>query len=336
MSLDPFIFLSVYLQFNIHKVLNLPRNLHFKVHKVLRLPPNLHSKAHKVLHLPPTLHFHTKNSCDCHEICTPRPQSPAPATKSAHKVLQVHKKVLRLPRNLHSKAHKALRLPLATNSVCTSTSTKSCTCHETPRLPLRYCSYYSPVATLTATAIWNVFSQKHLQCLGSRLVASAAEERDKACVVGDGRWMWRWTGLGRDDGGSETAGAWLGTGLGREDGGERDGGGGRWRGARREVHGWGRGWGGKMELVVQPSPSSLHLPAPAPSPAMRLPSRSPPSSLAPNPVPTHAPPVSLTSRLAPLHLPSPAPSPSMRLPSRSPSLQAAPGQCTSRTKHGWG
>ena len=61
--IDPFIFLSVYLQFNIHKVLHLPRNLHFKVHKVLRLPPNLHSKAHKVLHLPPTLHFHIKSSC---------------------------------------------------------------------------------------------------------------------------------------------------------------------------------------------------------------------------------------------------------------------------------
>ena len=36
------------------------------------------------------------------------------------------------------------------------------------------------------------FSQKHLRWLGSRLVASAAEERDKACVGGDGRWMWRW------------------------------------------------------------------------------------------------------------------------------------------------
>ena len=33
------------------------------------------------------------------------------------------------------------------------------------------------------------FSQKHLRCLRSRLVASAAEERDKACVVGDGKWM---------------------------------------------------------------------------------------------------------------------------------------------------
>ena len=32
-------------------------------------------------------------------------------------------------------------------------------------------------------------SQKHLRCLGSRLVASAAEERDKASVVVDGRWV---------------------------------------------------------------------------------------------------------------------------------------------------
>ena len=40
--------------------------------------------------------------------------------------------------------------------------------------------------------------------------------------------MWRWMGLGREEGGegrqgSETGGAWVGTGLGREDGGERDG-----------------------------------------------------------------------------------------------------------------
>ena len=34
------------------------------------------------------------------------------------------------------------------------------------------------------------FSPKHLRCLGSRFVASAAEERDKASVVVDGRWVW--------------------------------------------------------------------------------------------------------------------------------------------------
>ena len=71
------------------------------------------------------------------------------------------------------------------------------------------------------------FSQKHLRCLGSRLVASAAEERDKR----------RWTGLGREDGGERN-----GRRMGEDGAGE-----GRWRGARREVHGWGRGWGGKME-----------------------------------------------------------------------------------------
>ena len=140
--IDPFLFLSVYLQFNIHKVLHLPRNLHFKVHKVLRLPPNLHSKAHKVLHLPPTLHFHIKNSCACHEICTPRPQSPAPATKSA----QGHK-VLRLARNLHSKAHKSkahkvLRLPPATNSALQ---------HPQSPAPATKCALQGPQSTAPAT-----------------------------------------------------------------------------------------------------------------------------------------------------------------------------------------
>ena len=83
----------------------------------------------------------------------------------------------------------------------------------------------------------DVYSQKHLRRLGSRLVASAAEERDKACVVGDGRWIWVGTGLGREDGGERDGRRMDGEGL-RE---------GRWRGARREAHGWGRGWGGKME-----------------------------------------------------------------------------------------
>ena len=67
-SIDPFIFLSVYLQFNIHKVLHLPPNLHFKVDKVLHLPPTLHFHIHKVLHLPRNLHFKVH-------------KSPAPATK---------------------------------------------------------------------------------------------------------------------------------------------------------------------------------------------------------------------------------------------------------------
>ena len=77
-------------------------------------------------------------------------------------------------------------------------------------------------------SVSSLVPKKHLRCLGFRLVASAAEERDKACVVGDGRCIWRWTGLGREEGGegregSEKGGAWVGTGLGREDGGERDG-----------------------------------------------------------------------------------------------------------------
>ena len=73
------------------------------------------------------------------------------------------------------------------------------------------------------------FSQKHLRCLGSRLVASAAGERGKAYVVGDGRegsetgGAWMGMGLGREDGGSETGGAWMGTGVGREEG-RKDGG----------------------------------------------------------------------------------------------------------------
>ena len=123
-----------------------------------------------------------------------------------------------------------------------------------------------------------LFSQKHLRCLGSRLVASAAEERDKASVVVDGRWAWTglcgWNREGRDTGGAqawtelwmegkghETGGAWVWTGLGRKggrdgrcmgvDGAEgkgRETGGARvWTGARREVHGCGRGWGGKRE-----------------------------------------------------------------------------------------
>ena len=66
------------------------------------------------------------------------PQSPAPATKSAlqgpqsttpatKSALQGPQKVLRLPRNLHFKAHKK---SCTCHQLCTSTSTKSCTCHE--------------------------------------------------------------------------------------------------------------------------------------------------------------------------------------------------------------
>ena len=73
------------------------------------------------------------------------------------------------------------------------------------------------------------FSQKHLRCLGSRLVASAGGERGKAYVVGDGRWRWRWTGLGREEGRE-------GKGRGRKGGEGREGKEGR--GARREAHGW--------------------------------------------------------------------------------------------------
>ena len=79
------------------------------------------------------------------------------------------------------------------------------------------------------------YSQKHLRCLGSRLVASAGGERGKAYVVGDERWRWRWTGLGREEGRE-------GRGRGRKGGEGREGKEGR--GARREAHGWGRGWGG--------------------------------------------------------------------------------------------
>ena len=105
----------------------------------LVLPPNLHSKAHKVLHLPRNLHF------------------------------KVHKKVLRLPRNLHSKAHKVLRLPLATNSAlqhpqspapatkCALQGPQS-TAPATKHYDYHYdTAAISPVATLTATAIWNIF-----------------------------------------------------------------------------------------------------------------------------------------------------------------------------------
>ena len=60
--------------------------------------------------------------------------------------------------------------------------------------------------------------------------------------------MWRWTVLGREEGGegregSETGGAWLGTGLGREDGGERDG---RRMGGEGRGTWVGTGWGGNM------------------------------------------------------------------------------------------
>ena len=61
-----------------------------------------------------------------------------------------------------SRSTKVLRLPLATNSALqhpqspapATKCAKYCTCHETLRLPLRYCCYYS---TVTATAIWNIF-----------------------------------------------------------------------------------------------------------------------------------------------------------------------------------
>ena len=43
-------------------------------------------------------------------------------------------------------------------------------------------------------------SKKHLRCLGSCLVASAAQEQDKASVVVDGRWAW--TGLWLEQGGA--------------------------------------------------------------------------------------------------------------------------------------
>ena len=92
-------------------------------------------------------------------------------------------------------------------------------------------------------ALFVAFSHKHLRCLGSRLVASAAEERDKACVVGDGRWMWRWgrwRGARREMHGDRDGGA----GFRRWRGAGGDGGwGGAWVGRGWEGHGWGRGEG---------------------------------------------------------------------------------------------
>ena len=99
--------------------------------------------------------------------------------------------------------------------------------------------------------------QKHLRCLGFRLVASAGGERCRGRKmevevdgVGKGRRKGRKRegkdgrgarreahGWGRGWGGNRWRGArreaWVGTR--------------RWRGARRKAHGWGRGWGGKME-----------------------------------------------------------------------------------------
>ena len=80
------------------------------------------------------------------------PQSPAPATNST----LPHQKLLRLPRNLHSKATKSCTC----HEICTSRSTKSCTCHEictlrstkkscacheicTPR-PIKSCAFHWP------------------------------------------------------------------------------------------------------------------------------------------------------------------------------------------------
>ena len=105
--------------------------------------------------------------------------------------------------------------------------------------------------------------QKHLRCLGSRLLASAAEERDKASVVVDGRSMW--TGLWMEQGGArdgsvdgagegregrETEVAWVWTGLWMEGKGREmvwTGLGKEGRGARRKLqaHGCGRGCGWK-------------------------------------------------------------------------------------------
>ena len=61
------------------------------------------------------------------------PQSPAPATNST----LPHQKLLRLPRNLHSKATKSSTC----HEICTSGSTKSCACHDicTPR-PTKSCT----------------------------------------------------------------------------------------------------------------------------------------------------------------------------------------------------
>ena len=70
-------------------------------HEICTLRPTKSCACHEIC-----ISRSTKKSCACHEICTPRP------IKSCFKV----HKVLRLPRNLHSKAHKVLRPPLATNS----------------------------------------------------------------------------------------------------------------------------------------------------------------------------------------------------------------------------
>ena len=57
---------------------------------------------------------------------------------------------------------------------------------------------------------WCRRATREIPTLGSRLVASAAEERDKASVVVDGRWVW--TGLWMEGKGRETGGAWVWTG----------------------------------------------------------------------------------------------------------------------------
>ena len=62
-----------------------------------------------------------------------------------------------------------------------------------------HCFFVSPLFLFLLLFV--PFSQKHLRCLGSRLVASATEERDKASVVVDGRWVW--TGLWMEKGGAQ-------------------------------------------------------------------------------------------------------------------------------------
>ena len=105
-----------------HKVLHLPRNR--ACHEICTPRPTKSCTCHEIC-----TSRSTKKSCACHEICAPRP------IKSC---------AYHWPPTLHF-------------NMCIARSTKYCACHKTLRLPLRYCCYYSPVATLTHTAIWNIF-----------------------------------------------------------------------------------------------------------------------------------------------------------------------------------
>ena len=98
----------------------------FKVHKALHLPRNLHCYE---IHMSRSTKY-----CVCHEFRVPRPQTTAPATKSAlqatkycHEVCTSRstvRNVLRLPQNLYIDK-KPLRLPaFATKSALWTTKAR--------------------------------------------------------------------------------------------------------------------------------------------------------------------------------------------------------------------